>query len=243
MTDAQDDTPQDESAAEGMLEDFASREPSPDRRMFMLFAIVVGVSFCGVLWLAVRSSTPEAVRDSMDFILQAGMGALLAYAGFRSLVIYPFRFFDLLGIVILLSLFMKIAVETIEGIAASGFFEFSESSARLGVTVQVCCIAASVLLAGAALGLRHCTLLKIQNTPARMLTVLSGMLVLPAAAGFFVFPVLVLRDALSPEGTSQDTGAFLFAWLVSVIANVVNATCMIKTMALTHEIEAREKMP
>jgi len=242
MADASEE-PQQNSDVDTVLEELTSAQPSPDRKMFALFAIVVGASLCGIAWLAVRAGTPPAVRDAMDFVLQACMGALLAYAGFRALVLFPFRFFDLLAIVTVLALFMKVAVETIDGIAASGFFQFAEDSSKLGITVQMCCIAASVLLAGAALGLRHCYLLHVEGHAARMLIVLSGMLVLLAAAGFFVFPVLVLRDALSSEGTSPDTGGFLFLWLVSVVATVVNSVCLVRTLTLTHAIDQREKMP
>lgn len=242
MADPPEDTPREATPIDAALEELAP-EPSPDRRMLLLFLIVIGVSMCGMLWLAMRSSTPPAVRDAMDFVLQAGMGALLAYAGFRSLALFPFRFFDLLAIVAVLALFMKVAVETIDGIVSTGFFEFSQDSSRLGITIQMCCMAASVLLAGAALGLRHCLLLKFEHPALRMLTVLSGMLIIPGGAGCAVFPVLILRDALSPEGTSPDVGSFLLLWLVSLVATIVNSVCLIRTMALTHAIEAREKMP
>ncbi|HYF50867.1 MAG TPA: hypothetical protein VEJ63_15740 [Planctomycetota bacterium] len=243
MAENSDETPNDSETVSETMAELATVEPTPDRRMFVLFAIVVGVSMLGILWLAVRASTPDAVRDSMDFVLQTGMGALVAYAGFRALVLYPFRFFDLFVIVATLALFMSGAIQTIEAVERSGYFEAVRNSSMLGVTVQICCIAASILLAGAALGLRHCLLLKIESTPKRMLTVFSGMLALPGAAGFFVFPVLVLGDALSTEGTSPDTPAYLLFWLISVIAVVVDCVCLVKTMALTHEIQAQEKMP
>jgi hypothetical protein len=180
----------------------------------------------------------------MDFLLYSGTGTLIAYVAFRVLLVYPYRFMDLLVLVIVLSLGMKSTVDVLWDFGERGYIRNrTDPETSLGPLIQLCLLTASVLLVGGAYGLRNCKLLGLDGAFARMLTVFSGMLILPAAAGVFTFPVIVLKDALSPGGVSDNTGEIILLWFGSTFVTVINIVHFIKTMTLKAEIAAQEKMP
>jgi hypothetical protein len=225
------------------LEEVASPASGPitsqDRRLFYFMAFVLGAVVLGLFWLALRSNTQQSVREAMDFAFQLGLGGVLVIAGFGLLLLFPFRIAELLAIVIVLSFLMKVILQTLDRLKTSGTWAvfFGESSsggagAGLGLTLELCMIAACLFLTGAAWGLRHCVVLKIENTFSRVFAVIAGMLVIPSAAGFFVFPVMVLKDALSRDGFSEDSSTFLVGWAISVLATILNSYYLIRTMTL-----------
>jgi hypothetical protein len=244
-----DGEPEDDAREAEAMDELASPSESPgrspDQNLFFVFSILLTVVLAGVLWLALSSSTPPKLRGSMDMLLQLAFGGTLAYGGFRMLLVFPFRFPDLLAIVIVLSLGLKAQVDVLEVLNSHGITSdfMGDDQRKLSITLQVCMITASILLIGAALGLRHCHLLKIEKPLPRLLAIVSGMLVLPAVAGVFSFPVFLLRDAMTEKVVTDDTPALLLLWLASIICTVVNASHAIRTLSLKEEINAREKMP
>lgn len=226
--------------------DFA--EARPERSLFNSFLLLLGLSVASLLWLALRTEAPPLLRSTMDFFLQISVGCLLAYAAFRTLLVYPFRLPDLLAIVLVLSLGMKVTIDSLYNLmvffnVTMGIETGSGTEHNLGTVFQMCLITGSILLVGGALGLRACHMLKTENTLSRIISIVSGMLSLPAAAGSVTFGVLIVRDALTEEGAGQDTGLFFLLWALSIMVTVINAATFIRTMALQTQINASEKMP
>lgn len=238
-SDSSDSSESARSAADGEEEVTASH-----RSLWFWFALILGVNVVGLVWLSVRAESPPFIRGILDIFLHGAMGAAAAYIAFRALLRFPFRFPDLLLMVTVLSLGMKMTVDFVKGLAAMGIVDSELASGeRFGEIFQFCLWSGSVLVAGAALGLRHCTLLKIDGFLPRAVTLVSGMMVLPAMAGVVVFPVVLIRELFSARANTSVAAVMMLQWIGSLAATAINARCFVKTLTLAAEVEAREKLP
>ncbi|MCY3024482.1 MAG: hypothetical protein NTW87_36365 [Planctomycetota bacterium] len=237
---ASEDEAQDGTAdADGEAED--SSAASPERALVWWFVGVLAVNVAGVVWVAVRTESPSFVRSILDFFLYSASGAFVAYFAFRALFLYSFRLSDLLVIVLVLSLGMKATIDVLSSFSALGVINVNlVEPGRVGQVFQVCLLTGSILLAGAALGLRHCTILKLEGAFARVLIIVAGMLALPAAAGSAAFPVPAVRQVMNEP---QQALVWLLLWFVSLGLTGVNVVYFIRTLTLRTEIKSQEKLP
>lgn len=217
--------------------------PSPSERVLLhAFLTVLILNAIGVVWLALRSESPPHVRMVLDAIAQTGGGLILTYVGFRALLLYPYRVTDLFVIVMLLSLGMKATIDVLHAFSSIGFLRSNFSGTdNFGEIFQACMVTGSILLIGAAWGLRKCHLLKISTVGMRTLTITAGTLALPAAAGVFAFPVLLLRFVLTGEAQPNPLSLIVLFILSSAIT-ILNLGQMMKTLTLKEEINVKEKM-
>jgi hypothetical protein len=238
MTDTSDDEPEEQA------EPLKSGAPgAPERRLLMWFFALMVASACGLLWLSFRSDCPPYVRIAMDFVIYLSTGGIVAYLAFRALFMYPFRFPELLAIVMVLSWAMKQTVDTLADLAAVGLISsYTEEPQKLGQIFQICLIVGSVLLVGTAFGLRTCFLLKLERAASRLIAVVAGTVALPAAAGVVAFPTLLIRE-LATGAVGDSALWFIFFWMLSIVATGINIANFIKGMTLTAQIDAQEKMP
>ena len=222
----------------------AEEVTASQRSLWFWFALILGVNVAGLIWLAVRAESPPFLRGVLDIFMKSATGAAAAYVAFRALLHFPYRFPDLLVMVSVLSLGMKATVDFVKGLAVIGVVSTELASGeRFGETFQLCLWSGSLLVAGAALGLRHCTLLKIDSTAARAVTLVAAMLVLPAMAGVVVFPVMLIRSFLTGGSDAQFATTMLVLWVGSLIASSVNTRCFMRTLTLNAEVDAQEKLP
>jgi len=231
-----------ENGAESAAEPDSAVPRGPERTLFWWFCGLMGVNVASIVWLALRAESPSYLRGILDVFLQGATGAVVAYFAFRALFLYPFRIFDLLAIVLVLSLGLTATVDVLERLSGIGLIRESweHEAFAYGGICQCCLISTSILVGGAALGLRHCALLKTERPLARVLTTVAGMLALPAAAGTVAFLVPVF-SALSQAPAQALLWALL--WLMSIVVTGANAVLFIKTLTLQEEIKAQEKMP
>lgn len=236
------DTSRDE--LEEQAEPLKSGSPgTAERRLLKWFFVLIVASACGLLWLSFRSDCPAYVRIAMDFVIYLSTGAIIAYLAFRALFLYPFRFPELLAIVLVLSWAMKTTVDTLSDLAALGLISsYQEEPQKLGQMFQICLIVGSLLLLGTAFGLRTCYLLKLDRAISRLVAVVAGTLVLPAAAGVIAFPVLLIRE-LATGQVGDSAPWFVLLWMLSFVVTGINAANFVKGMTLTAQIDAQEKMP
>lgn len=213
-----------------------------ERVLLRTFLTVIILNTIGIIWLALRSGSPPQIRVVLDAIAQTGGGLILAYVAFRALLLYPYRVTDLFAIVLILSLAMKATIDVLRAFSSIGFLRsnFSDPD-HLGQIFQACMISGSVLLIGAAWGLRNCHLLNISSSGTRMLTIIAGTLSIPAAAGVIAFPVLLMRFVLTGEMQPSPLGLILL-FLISAAITLLNLGHMMKTLTLKEEIDVREKM-
>jgi len=223
---------------------FESAVHSPSRPLYFWFAIILGVNIASLFWLSVRADSPAYVRTVLDLLLHGAAGGVVVYVAFRALLRYPYYFSDLMTIVLVLSGGMKMTVDFVNSLAALGVIGSGFNSAeRFGEIFQVCLFSGSVLLAGAALGLRHCTLLKIKGGVRRGISIVAGMFALPAAAGVAGFPVLIIRELVIKNGTTSDAFVFIVQWFLATGISALNAAYFFRSITLNAEIEAKENMP
>jgi hypothetical protein len=212
------------------------------RSLALWFAVILGVNVLSMLWLSVRADSPAYVRSVLDFFLYGTVGALTAYFAFRALLMFPYRMQDLFVIVMLLSLELKIAVDEIGRLAMLGLLFYGpDNPEHFSQIFQVGLLTGSVAIGGAALGLRHCYILKIESPLGRALTVASGLLVLPAAAG--TAGLLVLAGFSFSMNRQDEALLQLLLWFAAMIVTGINVVLFIKSITLQTEIDAKEKMP
>ena len=109
---------------------------------------------------------------------------------------------------------------------------------QFGTLVQANFLTSSILLGGAAMGLRYCKQLNLDGTLARVWAVICGMLALPALIGLFAFPVLVLNEVFKPEGGDESSGLMILLWLGSCMFTGWNASLFIRSISLSGHIES-----
>jgi hypothetical protein len=218
---------------------------SPERQFIGWFFLLLGMVILSLVWLAVRESSPSYVRTILDFFMNVATGGAVAFVAFRALFLYRFRFFDLLAMVAGLSLGLHQTVELLKSLSQFGIFgeQYSiEDPQNVGKVIQLCMIVSSLLMAGCALGLRHCAILKIENGSLRILAIIAGMYSLPAAAGIATFPVVILRELVVPRGRSEHIPIYALLWVISIVFTIVNVAHFIRTLTLKAQIDATEHL-
>jgi hypothetical protein len=206
---------------------------------WMLF--LLGAAVAGAAWLAVRSESSAAVRNVLDTILQLGFGVLLALGAYRLLVCFPFRILDLLAMVFMLAVGIKLTLEALAGAARYGLIEWGPWSGRehVGTLALACLLTSSMLLAGAALGLRYCLRLRLDRPAERVAALVYGMLGFPAALGFFAFPALIVVDFIPPRVPNEGTLLYLLLYLGACLVTARNTILLMRSMALDSEVQVK----
>jgi len=220
---------------------------------------VVLINIAGMLWMAVRSGSDASTRNALDGMAQFALGASAAFLAYRLLVLYPFRILDLLTIVMTLAAGTKVIIDALTAFSQhSLIFEGRvRDSEKFGPVMLSVLLACSVLMAGAALGLRYCVRLKLDRPLQRIWAVISGMLALPALAGGLVF-ALTFISALSDEdaffkGDAPENRAAharqladimavsVFLWLGSLVLCFSNAIFFLKSLTNESEVATQKK--
>ncbi len=223
-------------------DDAQTVEPDSGRGLLVGFGVLVATIVAALLWLAVRADSPEYIRGALDVFFHGLAGAAVVYFAFRALLRYPFHFVDLLTIVVVLSLGLKTALDVQMDLFAVGLIRQEDVAVRYGQMFHICLLCASVLLAGAALGLNFCRSLRIARTLSRCLLIVCAMLVLPTAAACVGFPLLIVQELLNALRPTLIL-TFMVKWLVALVVTGVNANCGIRVWTLRAEVDAKEKMP
>ncbi|MGD0092197.1 MAG: hypothetical protein ABSE73_19960 [Planctomycetota bacterium] len=212
----------------------------PEHRLSWWFCGVLGANVAGILWLAVRAESPPYLQGLLDSFMHFATGAVVAYFAFRALFLYAFHLLELLAMVLVLSVGVKLTLTVLDKWSAVGLISMTlDDPARPGKVFQICLLTGSVLLAGAAWGLRHCTVLKLEHQLARLASIVAGMLALPAAAGLAAFPVPLLRGL---GDKSHVALVWLLLWLLCLLITGLNTVLFVKTLTLREEITAQEKL-
>ena len=229
------------------------------------FLALLGVCVATLLWLACRAGSPSYLRSVMDFCMQAALGGVAAGLALKMLYLYAFQIPDLLLMVVVLSLGMKGVIEEAQPLAQLGIINARHGDpGHWGVLLQLCLLADSFLLLGAAFGLRSCKARNLEKTLPRLVNLLAGMLALPAAAGVVVFPVWLLKLAIGEAGVPQllrkivispyvltpalpqepppsghkvmDVALLALCWLTAIIITALNSANLVKNLTLSAEI-------
>lgn len=222
--------------------------PSMSGLGMKVVAAVVVVNFMGMLWMAVRSNSDASTRTVLDAMAQLALGASAAFVAYRLLILYPFRILDLLTIVMTLAAGTKVVIDALTSFSQySLIFEGQvRDSEKFGPVILTVLLSCSVLMAGAALGLRYCARLKLDRPFGRIWAVISGMLSLPAMAGFLVFALTFIsalsdRDAFfngddssARAERSRQIADFMalsvMLWFGSLVFCISNAILFLKSL-------------
>jgi len=217
---------------------------------------VVLMNSVGLLWMAVRSYSDAATRNTLDGMAQFALGACVAFCAYRLLVRYPFRILDLLTIVTTLSVGTKVMIDALTVFSQQGliFEGQTRNGEKFGPVLLTVLLACSVLLVGAALGLRYCVRLKLDRALPRIWAVMSGMLALPALTGGLVFALVFisaladkeaffrgsasLNSAVRTRQSAELMQVSIFLWVGSLVFCFSNALLFIKS--LTNESEVAQ---
>jgi len=211
------------------------------RKLMFWFFVTIGANVAGLIWLAVRANSPAEVRTALDVLFQIATGATVAIFAFRTLVSYPFLTSDLFGMVMVLAAWAKWTVDSVRGFSQLGFVA-DRGGLHIGTAIQFFLLSASVLVAGAALGLWACQRLKIERPLARLTRIVPAMLSLPAAAGCAAFLVLALGE-FNPQSKNMTRALlWMILWFAALILTVLNAATFIRALALRAEIEDQAKI-
>jgi hypothetical protein len=241
---AEEPEPSDESSA---------RRPRPERTILLWVLAVFALNLVSILILAARAGSPAVASRVLDlFLLICTFGALV-FLGFRALYTYPFRIIDLMLMVFLLSAGINATINAVTMLSHFGltpavflklpelsWLRMNEEGWAFADLLAASMVTVSLMLAGAALGLRHCHLLKIDHGAARLVTVACGMLALPAAAGVVAFPVVLVRHFVAGQPNAGHAAWLMLLWFISITITTINAVLFIKTLALHSEVSARE---
>jgi len=203
-------------------------------------AISIGVNVLGLLWLAVGSGSAGAVREVVDTCVEIAVGGAAAYGSFRLLLIFPYRILDLLTIVVVLALGTKATLDALTTLSTAAllFTDMQNISQHIGMTVQICLFVDSLLLAGAALGLRYCHRLKFESPGKRMWAILCGMSTLPGTSGVISFPLLALTELHEARPEARTEIPFYMAmWGLCIFVTFGNILLFLRSLAMQAEVK------
>ena len=127
--------------------------PLAERTWVKWIVILLALNLMGMVWLGIRTESPEYLRKVLDFLFQIGVGGLATYVAFRILNLFSFRMLDLIAIVMVLSLGVKFTIDVLEKFlrASKMWIDLEQNKLELGTILQTCMFTSSVLLAGAAM--------------------------------------------------------------------------------------------
>lgn len=223
-----------EEAAGNGPADHALAQSGP--RLMRIFFIVAAINLAGLVWLGVRTNSSASVRASLDVVFQLAVGGGLAFASFRALIAYPFLMTDLFAMVLVLGAWLRVTVDGVAALSKVGMLPKLDAEAQFGQIIQVSLFSISVLVAGAAIGLRTCLRLQLKTVGARLLTIVPAMLALPAGAGCAAFALVALAEFTS-NGSNQKATLWMVCWFASVIITFMNLATFIRLTALNAEIK------
>ncbi|MCZ7648778.1 MAG: hypothetical protein M5U26_26555 [Planctomycetota bacterium] len=210
-------------------------EPPPPAQLSWVrwLLLLMGANAFGMTWLAVQFSTPESGRSAMDGIMRILVGAATAYAGYRILTRFAFRTLELVAMVFVLGLGVQATLYFLENFSRVSFlWEGSvQDREKLPTVLQLCLFTSSLLLAGAAWGLRYCEKLRIEGSLGRVWAMVSGMLLLPAAALFVTLPTSALFGLMA-GADDLDTLVYLLLWMGSFVVCAWNLKLFVASLAL-----------
>lgn len=195
----------------------------------------------GMVWLAVREDSSPDTRRILDGMASLLIGGCTVAVAYYVLVRFAFRILDLIAIVMTISLGLKVAIDSMSVLGAQGLIWEGRvtDSDKFGSVLLACLIVASILMAGAALGLRYCTRIKIEQPIHRIAAVVSGMLAFPSMIGVPVFLVACFHDvmALFEPVKREEVGlSHFFLLLASLFVISANSTFFLKSIAITGEV-------
>src|ERR1043165_2096720 len=190
----------------------------PERRFLRWGANVFAANVLCVLMLAGRAASPERLRGYFDILVFVCLVGGASFAVIRLMFVYPYRLLDLVVIVMVLSLGMKYAIDGARFFQHTEWYEkfLSGSPPNPGAAQQEsegpsaqamaewCIVTGCVLLAGAALGLRHCRLLNADGPLKRAAVLACGMVVIPAPVGLVAVPPFFLKRYLRDKAAAGD---------------------------------------
>ena len=206
-------------------------------RLMRMFFIFAALNIAGLVWLGIRSDSPASLRGSLDVLFQLVIAGGIGFFAFRALVAYPFQLTDLFAMVLVLGVWLRFTVESIQTLSSIGFLPPLDSEAKFGQILQAGLLSTSVLVAGGAFGLWACHKLNIKSVVGRLFTIIPAMLALPAAAGCAAFLVVALQEFSMESDSSQSVAVLMLCWFGSVILTFINAATFIRTLALRAEIK------
>lgn len=227
------------SSNEAAIEETLRRE---HQARFWVYAVVVA-DLAGLLWLGVRAESPPWMRILLDILMEAAVSGAVLAAAFRFLLLFPSRIYDLLLIVIVLSLSARFVITQIGKLSAIGLIHTRvaelENMGELALTFT---IVGSILLAGAANGLRTCHRLKIERPLTRALTLAAAMLALPASAASIALAVLLALAAVKPGAVEIRPLTVIGLWFASLAVTFINVRNYVRVLTLGEVITSQEKL-
>ncbi len=213
--------------------------PSFSGRWALWVLLLIGGPAAGLVWVALRIESPPDLRPILDAMLQVCIGVAVIVAAYRLLSLFPYRTLDLLTIVVVLSAGLFTTLWILEDLSRAGlFFEGGlQNKDALGVVIFWCLMMSSVLLGGAALGMRFCERLGLDTPFARCWAVFCGMLALPAAAGMPGFGVFTIFELASLENMAPETNVYVAFWIGSCVVTCFNGYYFVHSLALKAEVK------
>jgi hypothetical protein len=210
--------------------------------MFWVYA-AIGADVAGLLWLGVRADSPPWMRALLDILIQTAVGGAILASAFRFLLLYPFRIYDLLAIVIVMSLSARVVLDQIGKLSFLGLIHARPDMESAGELALALTIVGSILLAGAAIGLRTCHRLKVERPFSRIVALAASMLALPASAAAIALSILLALAVVKPGAAAIRVPMVLGLWFASLAITFINIRNYGRMLTLGEEITAQEKLP
>ena len=226
-------------SGEAAVEEMQRRER---QAIFWVYAAVIA-DIAGLLWLGVRAESPPWMRTILDILMQAAVSGAVLAAAFRFLLLYPYRIYDLLLIVVVLSLSARFVIAEIGKLSAIGLIHTRVADLEnMGELALAFTIVGSILLAGAATGLRTCHRLKIERPAARMLTLAASMLTLPASSASIALAVLLVLAVVRPGAVEIRPTTVVGLWFASLAITFINIRNYLRVLTLGAQITSKETL-
>lgn len=221
--------------------DFEKTQQRERQAMFWVYA-TVAADIAGLLWLGVREESPPWMRMILDILMQAAVSGAILAGAFRFLLLYPFRIYDLILIVVVLSLSARFVLDQIEKLSAIGLIHTRPDLENMGELALTFTIVGSILLAGAAIGLRTCHKLKMERPFTRAISLGASMLSLPASAASIALAILLALSVVKPGAVEIRAPVVVGLWFASLAVTFINIRNYGRMLTLAEEITSKEKL-
>lgn len=196
--------------------------------------------------MAARAASTEYLRGYFSIGIASLLAAALLLTAGKFFLLFPSRILDLIVIVMTLGLGLRLAMLGVDAWHMSSRTA-SNNLNHLPVYIVACASVATLLMFGAAIGLKYCYHLKLNSNIERAGAVFSGMLLIPSICAFFALPLtLAILSGLSKspklprDGTNVSELIIALSWLLAIAIAINNARLIIKMTALKTEIAAQE---
>ncbi len=225
---------------DGVWKDPAGVEPPPRSDGTWVRGLVglMAVNAAGLGWLAARASVPESSRPAMDAIVQLAAGGAVAFAAYYMLTRFAFRTLELVAMVLVLGVGVQATIAALETFAELSFWWDGPVTMRqdFAGVMLACLLTGSLLLIGAAWGLRYCEKLHLEGSGIRVWAMLCGMLLLPAVSCFVGLPFGVLAESFQEQPDELASVLGVVGWFFSVIVCIWNVKFFVASLALQSSI-------